>query len=233
MDADLAQALAAEAIAMELQLFDQDRCSRPAARSRTFRLLAGRVPVALSAPHSVQQPRPRDGEEEALHRSEPYTGPLAIQLHRATGAWAIYATRTSRTDPNHAPFSTYKRHGLHALVARAAPRLVLDLHGIHTQRFAVAIGTASAWRVGRGQALIDRLAARLAGALDGAVVVDPPAFQANGAGTVTAHCWTALAVPAVQLEISRAYRSPRHNPHAYAALFAALEGLINELVRRG
>src|SRR5438105_13662165 len=99
--------LAAEAIALELTLFDQDRRSRLDARSGTYRVLAGRMPVVLSAPHSVQQPRPCDGAQGALHRSEPYTGPLAIQLHRATGAWAIYATRTARTDPNHLPFSPY------------------------------------------------------------------------------------------------------------------------------
>src|SRR5215831_9825041 len=86
VDEAVVWALAAEAIALELALFDQDR--RPNVRSRTYRVLAGRVPVALSAPHTVQQPRPCDGEKRALHRSEPFTGPLAIQLHRATGAWA-------------------------------------------------------------------------------------------------------------------------------------------------
>jgi hypothetical protein len=221
--------LAAEAIALELTLFDQDRCSRPDARSRTYRVLAGRVPVVLSAPHSVRQPRPCAGVDGALHRSEPYTGPLAIQLHRATGAWAIYATRTAHRDPNHMPFSTYKRHGLQALVDRAAPRLILDLHGARTGRFAVAIGTSPALRAGRGQAVIDLLATWLAGALDGAVVVDPPAFQANGRGTVTAHCWAALGVPAVQLEIGRTYRRPRQNPRAYATLFAALRHFIAEV----
>jgi hypothetical protein len=221
--------LAAEAIALELTLFDQDRCSRSDARSRTYRVLAGRVPVVLSAPHSVQQPRPCAGVDGALHRSEPYTGPLAIQLHRATGAWAIYATRTARSDPNHMPFSTYKWHGLQALVDRAAPRVILDLHGARTGRFAVAIGTSPALRAGRGQTVIDLLATWLAGALDGAVVVDPPAFQANGRGTVTAHCWAALGVPAVQLEISRTYRRPRQNPRAYAALFAALQHFIAEV----
>jgi hypothetical protein len=83
--------------------------------------------------------------------------------------------------------------------------------------------------MGRGQAVIDLLVTGLAGALDGAVVVDPPAFQANGRGTVTAHCWAALGVPAVQLEISRTYRRPRQNPGAYAALFAALQHLIAEV----
>jgi hypothetical protein len=221
--------LAAEAITLELTLFDHDRCSRPDARSRTYRVLAGHVPVVLSAPHSVQQPRPCAGVDGALHRSEPYTGPLAIQLHHATGAWAIYATRPARRDPNRLLFSTYKRRGLQALVDRAAPRFIIDLHGTRTGRFAVAIGTSPAWRAGRGQAVIDLLAARLAGALDGAVVVDPPAFQANGSGTVTAHCWAALGVPAVQLEISRTYRHPRQNPAAYAALFAALQHFIAEV----
>jgi hypothetical protein len=226
---DVDSVLAAEAIALELTLFDQERCSRPNARSRTYRVLAGRVPVVLSAPHSVQQPRPCAGVDGALHRSEPYTGPLAIQLHRATGAWAIYATRTARRDPNHMLFSTYKRHGLQALVDRAAPRVILDLHGARTGRFAVAIGTSPALRAGRGQAVIDLLAMWLAGALDGAVVVDPPALQANGRGTVTAHCWAALGIPAVQLEISRTYRRPHQNPGAYAALFAALQHFIAEV----
>src|SRR5256885_3871558 len=155
---DEAGVLAAEAIALELTLFDHDRRSRLDVRSRTYRVLAGRVPVVLSAPHSVQQPRPCEGAEGALHRSEPYTGPLAIQLHRATGAWAIYATRTACRDPNRRPFSTYKRPGLQALAERAAPRLILDLHGAQTGRFAVAIGPSPPLRPGRAQPGTDLLA---------------------------------------------------------------------------
>lgn len=213
---------------MEISLFDAERPVDP--RSRSFRLLAGRLPVALSAPHAVRQPRPDGGETPPHHRSEPYTGPLAIQLHRATGAWAIYATRTAHRDPNHAPFSPYKRHGLGALAARATPRLLLDLHGAHQQRdFAVAIGTSPVLRTGRAQAEIDLLARRLDSALDGAVLVDPPAFRADGAGTVAAYCWGVLGLHAVQLEIGRPYRTPRQNPRAYAALFAALRDYVIEL----
>ena len=223
-----AWAVAAEARQMELTLFDQDRPTD--SRSRSYRILPGRIPIALSAPHAVRQRRVCSGGDLDLHRSEPYTGPLAIQLHRATGAWAIYATRTARRDPNHAPDAPYKRAGLVALARRAAPRLILDLHGAHRERdFAVAIGTSPQLRAGRAQAAIDLLAARLAVALDSAVMVDPPEFRADGAGTIAAYCWSALGIPAVQLEISRAYRSALQNPLAYAALCAALRDVIVEL----
>lgn len=227
MDEESTWALAAEAVAMEMSLFDQDGVHD--VRSPTFRLLTGRIPVALSAPHSVRQPRRVAGAAGVLHHSEPYTGPLAIQLQRATGAWAIYATRTARADPNYAPFSTYKRHGLYALAARATPRLIIDLHGTRARDFAIAIGTSPTLREGRSQILINRISARLARALDGEVVVDPPGFRANNPFTVAAHCWAALGVPSVQIEISRAYRSPRQNPRAYAALYTALHSLIGEL----
>ncbi len=224
MDGAAVSALAAEAVTMEITVFDQTRTPGP--RTPTYRVLRGRLPIVLSAPHAVQQPRAVEGVEGILHRSEPYTGPLAIQLHRATGAWAIYATRTARRDPNHAPFSPYKRYGLRALLAAARPGLVLDLHGSQSREFAVAVGTAPSLRLGRAQGAIDLLVAQLQRALDGAVVVDPPGFQANGAGTVTAHCWAELGVPAMQLEISRAYRSPRQHPAAYAAIFAALCDIV-------
>lgn len=227
MDGDAALALAAEAVRLEISLFDQDAAIDT--HARTYRLLRGRVPVAVSAPHAVQQPRLSSRDGRALHRSEPYTGPLAIQLHRATGAWAIYATRTSRADPNHAAVSTYKRYGLRELVARAAPRLIVDLHGAQTRDFAVAIGTSPLLRAGRAQNLIDRLAACLDAALEGRVCLDPPAFQANNPHTVAAFCWAQYGIPTVQLEICRTYRSARQNPRHYAALFAALRAYIGEV----
>lgn len=213
---------------MELALFDQDRPLNP--RSRSFRILRGDIPIALSAPHAVRQRRADVSGGSALHRSEPYTGPLAIQLHRATGAWAIYATRTAHADPNHAPNTPYKRAGLGTLARCAAPLLILDLHGAHQMRdFAAALGTSPLLRAARAQAMVDLLAARLAAALDGGVAVDLPAFRADGAGTIAAYCWATLGIPAIQVEIGRAYRSPLHNPRAYEALFVALRDAIVEI----
>jgi hypothetical protein len=229
LDYSALDALAAEAVVMETTIFDLDAMLGP--RSPSYHILSGRLPIVLSAPHAVQQRRCSGALPPALHRSEPYTGPLAIQLNRLAGAWAIYATRPSRSDPNHAAFSTYKRFGLQQVVSRATPRLILDLHGTQTTDFDIAVGTSPVLRTGRGQVLIDLLVARLSAAFDGRVVVDPPAFSANNPHTVTAHCWSTLAIPSVQLEISRALRRPRHDPVGYGRLFSALYDLIGALSR--
>src|SRR5579871_4901604 len=125
---------------MEMTVFDLDAMSN--SRSRSYRVLPGRLPVVLSAPHAVQQRRCAVGIPPAFHRSEPYTGPLAIQLNRLCGAWAIYASRPSHSDPNHAAFSPYRRFGLHEVALRAKPRLIIDLHGTQTDAFDIAIGTS-------------------------------------------------------------------------------------------
>ncbi len=216
--------LASDAIRLEVTRFDQDAVFDT--RSPSFCLLPGRLPVVLSAPHAVRQPRADASGARLPHRSEPYTGPLAIQLNRAAGAWAIYATRTAGRDPNHDAYSTYKRAGLRNVIARAAPRLVVDLHGTGCADFAVAVGTSPLARAGRASRLIDLAVDCLTARLDGAVRVDPPAFSANNPHTVTAHCWSNFGVPAIQLEISRAYRSPRHHPERYARLFGALADLV-------
>jgi hypothetical protein len=224
LDETALAALAAEAVVMETTVFDLDAMLGP--RSPSYRILSGRLPIVLSAPHAVQQRRCSGVMPPSLHRSEPYTGPLAIQLNRLAGAWAIYAARPSYSDPNHAAFSTYKRFGLHRVAIRAAPRLILDLHGTQTSEFDIAIGTSPVLRAGRRQVLIDLVVARLTAEFNGRVVVDPPAFSANNPHTVTAHCWSTLEIPSVQLEISRALRRPRHDPVGYGRLLRALYDLI-------
>ncbi len=212
---------------METTVFDLDAMLGP--RSPSYRILPGRLPIVLSAPHAVQQRRCSGVMPPALHRSEPYTGPLAIQLNRLAGVWTIYAARPSYSDPNHAAFSTYKRFGLPRVASMAAPRLILDLHGTQTTEFDIAIGTSPVLRARRGQALIDLVVAQLAAVFDGRIVVDPPAFSANNPHTVTAHCWSTLEIPSMQIEISRALRRPRQDPAGYGRLLRALYDLIGAL----
>ena len=131
--------------------------------------------------------------------------------------------------PNHARASSYKNKGLLRLARCAHPYLIIDLHGSRSQDFTVAVGTAPAHRAGRAQPMIEYISARLAGLLGCDVLVDPPGFRANNPSTVTAHCWSALGIPTLQIEISRAFRRPRHDPAAYAMLFTAFSTLIGEL----
>ena len=88
----------------------------------------GTVTALVSAPHAVTHAR--NGRIKA---SEDFTGPLALEVARATGAHALVATRFAECDLNHDPLEAcaYKQ-ALVEHVRQHGIALVLDIHGMVT-----------------------------------------------------------------------------------------------------
>lgn len=102
----------------------------------SFRYVAGRLPVVISAPHGAAHRR------EGRYKSEDeYTAALARLVAEHTGAHALYAWARSDDDPNWNAVSPYKE-ALRRIAAEHDIRFVLDLHGMGDRhKFGVAIGT--------------------------------------------------------------------------------------------
>ncbi|MEW6229533.1 MAG: hypothetical protein AB1700_15820, partial [Bacillota bacterium] len=112
-----------KAVKMEEELFGvNDYQGLPGEKS--YVTLTGKVPVLVSAPHSVKHTRrsntvPKEEDE--------YTGTLVRLLHELTSCHAIYAA-SSDLDANFYDDCPYKA-GLGELVIKSNIKLVLDLHG--------------------------------------------------------------------------------------------------------
>ncbi|MEE0699865.1 MAG: hypothetical protein U0M66_04695 [Bacilli bacterium] len=86
-----------------------------------YRVLSGRVPVLLSAPHAVNQIRGED-----VRDAEKYTGALVRYLSRATNSYAIFQLFT-HADPNLDEDHNYKSAVVN-LVEAYNIKLLIDVH---------------------------------------------------------------------------------------------------------
>lgn len=118
-------------IVVELEHIESTRFSCNSYRglpdAPAFEIVAGDLPVVVSAPHAVTHER-----EGRVKPSDDYTGAMALVLAHWTGCHAIVASRFDGCDPNWDPIegSAYKQ-ALVAHVLKAGVRFCLDAwHGV-------------------------------------------------------------------------------------------------------
>lgn len=204
-----------EAVAIErVYFYKTDRLVNPAKES-PFKYIPGTIPILISAPHAVRHVRKKE-----IKMSDEYTGSTACLLNKFTGCHVLTVTATYNEDPNYDSPSLYKDY-LGEICRKARVALVLDLHGAARDReFAVDLGTMGGHSTLQIPWLPDLLEECLR--TQGISPVSRDVFPARKQDTVTKFAAVELNLPAVQLEINKAYRVPRQNPHAYSQLLAAL-----------
>ena len=205
-----------------------------------FTIVEGSIPVLVSAPHAVTHFR-----EGRVKASEDFTGPIALELARATGAHAIVATRFDGADPNADPFeaSAYKQ-ALAEQVGRFGIELVLDIHGMVTASPAIiAVGTGDGANISRwpelGGLVMEIVESRLAPFAEryGKQIVFDGRYAARDENTVAATTARLCGVAALQVELSTLLRYPggimgrtprgEPSPFSRSALSAELSARLN------
>ena len=86
-----------------------------------YRVLSGKIPVLLSAPHSVNQLRGDD-----VRSAEKYTGALTRYLSSSTSSYAIFQLFT-HADPNMDVEHNYK-NAIVNLIESYGIKLLIDIH---------------------------------------------------------------------------------------------------------
>lgn len=86
-----------------------------------YRVLSGKIPVLLSAPHSVNQIRGED-----VRNAEKYTGSFVRYLSNATNSFAIFQLFT-HADPNNDEDHNYKNAVIN-LINSYDIKLLIDIH---------------------------------------------------------------------------------------------------------
>jgi hypothetical protein len=93
--------LALEALELE-KCFSANRYAGATA-NRPILHTQGAIPVVISAPHAVNHPR-----HGRMKLADTFTGTLALQLSRQTGAPAFVYAQTTSEDPNYDEGGAYK-----------------------------------------------------------------------------------------------------------------------------
>jgi hypothetical protein len=192
----------------------------PPADDPGIRLLTGRVPVLVSAPHAT-----RHWRESAWKREDEYTAALAHWLHDHSGAHALYPTHRINPDPHDDDDTGPYKQRLREHIAAHDIRLVLDLHGARGDRdFGLALGTIYGQTCRPYEGAIVTALTGQGFHTDGAgssldrVALNLPRY-AGGAvrPTVTRFVWERFEIPAVQIEINAWARIVTRLPDAWGA----------------
>ena len=182
----------------------------------TAGLLAGSVPILISAPHSTQHLR-----TQAWKQEEEYTAALGYLLHQETGAHLIYGRYMLDPDPHDDDDAGPYKRFLADLLRRNSIRMVIDLHGARGDRdFAVALGTMRGESFSPHEPRMTKIFQRQGftfepeSSLD-RLVVNPPRYTGGlHLPTITRFVWQKHHIPAVQIELSAWVRIVQRLPNA-------------------
>lgn len=190
-----------------------------------FMYLSGRLPILISAPHSVRHVRQKE-----IKSSDEFTGSLVYLLHQVTGCHAIAVTKLYGGDPNWDDPCIYK-DAIRSISREQEIKIIIDIHGAGRERnFDVDLGTM------KGKSLLGRNEivpwVKEKFGLAGLSKISSNFFSAADQYTITRFSAEELHIPSMQMEINRRYRSPQQNGSDYFTLFRGLAEIILMLNER-
>ena len=176
--------------------FDQYQ-NQPSKEEKSFEVLEGKIPVLLSAPHSVRQLR--EGKIKAKDR---YTGAIAIELAKLTNSFAIYKTYNNQDDASYdIENNTYKEKVLE-LIDKNNIKVFLDIHGAKdTDEFDIDIGTDGKRNLNGKTQILEKLKEKGITKIG----IDKK-FKACTMHTLTKKIASCTDVTCMQIEITKTYR---------------------------
>lgn len=180
--------------------FDQYQ-NQPSKEEKSFEVLEGKIPVLLSAPHSVRQLR--EGKIKAKDR---YTGAIAIELAKLTDSFAIYKTYNNQDDASYdIENNTYKDKVLE-LIDKNNIKVFLDIHGAKdTDEFDIDVGTDEKRNLNGKTQILEKLIENLKEKGITKIGIDKK-FKACTMHTLTKKIASSTNIACMQIEITKKYR---------------------------
>lgn len=210
--------------------------------SDSYKIIYGKIPIMLSAPHAVNHFR--NGQKKW---ADLWTGGIALYLQQTTGCHLIYNTCFVEKDPNFdAPNTNDYQSALKEYLKNTTIYVLLDLHGSAASReYAVEIGTAPSPDKSEQEKQEDLTSLHGIKIIEDIVMsafyqnfakLETPkksvwknkVFSAGGQNTVTKGISETTDTACLQLEINAEYRNP-NNQEQFTTLITALQQIIQNL----
>ena len=170
-------------------------------KEKSFEVLEGKIPVLLSAPHSVRQLR--EGKIKAKDR---YTGAIAIELAKLTDSFAIYKTYNNQDDASYDIENNEYKERVLELIDKHHIKVFLDIHGAKdTDEFDIDIGTDGKSNLNGKMQILENLIESLKEKGITKIGIDKK-FKACTMHTLTKKIATSTDVACMQIEITKKYR---------------------------
>ena len=170
-------------------------------QNKSFETINGKIPILISAPHSVRQIR-----NEKLKGKDLCTGPIAIILQKETNCYCIYKTKNNNDDANYdIENNTYKQEIL-KIINDNHIKLLLDIHGASDKHgFGVDIATGEKENLNNNEDSLKLLEETLKKHNIENVEIDT-VFKAKSIHTICRTISEKTSIPCIEIEIAKKYR---------------------------
>lgn len=197
------------------QIFDNEE-KRKENNEIPFKIIEGKIPIMLSAPHCVKQAR--NGK---IKQAEGETGAIVQIIAKDTKCYAIYKTYNKNDDANYDIEKNPYKKEIEKIVKERKIKLLLDIHGARNENnFNIDIGTSDGENIKGKEYIVEELKESLA--RQGIQkIVENSKFKANTIHTISKYIHETTKIPCIQIEIAGRYR--------YIKNVENIEKLINGL----
>ncbi len=171
-------------------------------KEKSFFVIKGKIPVILSAPHSVKQLR-----EGKIKEAENQTGAIVSILAEETGCFAIYKTYNKQDDANYDIENNEYKEEIKQIVKENDIKILLDIHGARDEyNFDIDLGTAYGENINNNIEILKKLKECFK-KYKIENVTENKIFKVDNIRTVSKCINEETKIPCIQLEISWKYRN--------------------------
>ena len=190
-------------------------------QNESFKTINGKIPILISAPHSVRQIR--NGK---LKGKDLCTGAIAIILQKETDCYCIYKTKNNNDDANYDIENNPYKQEILKIINENQIKLLLDIHGASDKHgFGVDIATGEKENLNNNEYLLKLLEETLKKHDIENVEIDT-IFKAKSIHTICRTIYKKTSIPCIEIEIAKKYRDI-HNFSQIVKIIEALKEYIN------
>lgn len=190
-----------------------------------YEVINGKIPVLISAPHSVRQYRNGKIKEKDL-----YTGPIVIELQRLTNCYCIYKTKNNNDDANYDIENNSYKEEILKIIKKNKIKLLIDIHGASNKYgFGIDIGTGEGKNLNNKKKAVEILKNILERYEIENIEIDK-IFKANSIHTICKTISEKTMIPCIEIEIAKKYRDIE-NFEELTKMILALRKYIKEIVK--
>lgn len=189
-------------------------------KEKSFKVIKGKIPIILSAPHTIKQLR-----EGKVKGAEHQTGAIASILAKEIGCFAIYKTYNNSDDANYDIKNNEYKEEIKKIIKENDIKILLDIHGAKDEHgFDIDLGTAYGENINNNIEILEKLKSYFK-KYNIENITENKTFKADSIRTISKYINEETKIPCIQLEISCKYRN-LDNLDNIERLIKALEEFI-------
>lgn len=195
---------------------------RANSKVRSFNVVKGKIPIVVSAPHTVKQLR-----EGKIKAAENQTGAIASILGEETGCFIIYKTYNNQDDANYDIENNEYKEEIKHIVKENNIKLLLNIHGARDEHnFDIDLGTSYGENINDNIEIIEELKECFKrNEIEN--VTENKTFKADTIRTISKYINEETKIPCIQVEIAWKYRDLDNLENIERVIKALKEFILN------